>query len=175
MDSHIWVGDSADQEWLKGGSYLVTRRIRMTIESWDRDRIGDQEAVIGRKKVSGAPLTGAREHDEPELTAKDRDGAPVIAVDAHIRLAAPETNNGAKLLRRGYSFTDGADPVTGQLDAGLFFICFNRDSRKQFVPMQQALSTKDRMMEYIRHTGSAHFAVPAGTRLGTFWGEQLFS
>jgi len=58
MDSHIWVGDSADQEWLKGGSYLVTRRIRMTVESWDRDRIGDQEAVIGRTKVSGAPLTG---------------------------------------------------------------------------------------------------------------------
>ncbi len=63
--------------------------------------------------------------------------------------------NGARILRRGYNFTDGTDGL-GHLDAGLFFLAFNRDSRKQFVPMQQALSTKDEMMEYIEHTSSGH-------------------
>jgi len=173
MDSHIWVGDSADQEWLKGGSYLVTRRIRMTVESWDRDRIGDQEAVIGRTKVSGAPLTGIHEHDQPDLSARGRDGAPVIAVDAHIRLAAPETNGGAKILRRGYSFTDGADPVTGQLDAGLFFICYQADPRTGFVPVQHKLAC-DALNEDIKHTASGLYACPPGLADGQYWGQSLF-
>jgi deferrochelatase/peroxidase EfeB len=173
MDSHVWVGDSADQEWLRGGSYLVTRRIRMTVESWDRDRIGDQEAVIGRKKVSGAPLTGAKEHDEPDLAATGGDGAPLIAVDAHIRLAAPETNGGAKILRRGYSFTDGADPVTGQLDAGLFFICYQSDPRTGFIPVQRKLAG-DALNEYIKHTSSGLFACPPGLADGGYWGQSLF-
>ena len=116
----------------------------------------------------------AREHDEPELTAKDRDGAPVIAVDAHIRLAAPETNNGAKLLRRGYSFTDGADPVTGQLDAGLFFICYQSDPRTGFIPVQHMLAG-DALNEYVKHTASGLFACPPGLADGGYWGQSLFS
>lgn len=88
--------------------------------------------------------------------------------------ASHENLNGAKLLRRGYNFVDGSDGV-GHLEAGLFFLVFNRDSRKQFVPMQQALSSKDAMMEYLQHTGSAHFAVPPGVREGGFRGEGLFT
>ena len=56
----------------------------------------------------------------------------IIDVDAHIRLAAPEQNNGIKLLRRGYNYTDGQDPDTGKLAAGLFFIAFQRDPQAQF-------------------------------------------
>jgi deferrochelatase/peroxidase EfeB len=174
MDSHVWVGDSSDQPWLNGGSYLVARRIRMTIESWDRDHIGDQEAVIGRKKVTGAPLTGVAEHDEPNLAAKGSDGEPVIAMDAHIRLAAPESNSGAKILRRGYSFTDGADPVTGQLDAGLFFICYQSDPRTGFIPVQRKLAD-DALNEYVKHTSSGLFACPPGLGDGEYWGQPLFS
>ena len=64
-----------------------------------------------------------------DLQASDQDGTPVIPLHAHIRLASPDTNAGVRLLRRGYSFTDGIDPGTGELDAGLFFICFQRDPR----------------------------------------------
>jgi len=173
MDSHVWV-TSQEQPWLQGGSYLVSRRIRMTIESWDRDHIGDQENVIGRKKVSGAPLTGVKEHDEPNLSASGADGLPVIPVDAHIRLAAPESNQGRKILRRGYSFTDGVDPRTGQLDAGLFFICFQSDPRTGFIPVQQRLAT-DALNEYIKHTSSGIFACPPGVGDGQYWGQALFS
>src|SRR2546425_5282206 len=127
---------------MRGGSYLVARRIRMLIESWDTDYLADQEAVIGRFKTSGAPLTGEHEFDTVDLQAI-RDGRPVIPVDAHIRLAAPSVNAGQKILRRGYSYTDGIDPDTGLLDAGLFFICFQKDPRKQFVPIQRKLGSHD--------------------------------
>ncbi|HEY2043790.1 MAG TPA: iron uptake transporter deferrochelatase/peroxidase subunit [Jatrophihabitans sp.] len=173
MNSHVWVGADADADWLRGGSYLVSRRIRMTIESWDRDRIGDQQAVIGRHKLSGAPLTGNKEHDLPDLAAKGSDGSPVIGMDAHIRLASPASNNGVKILRRGYSFTDGADARTGQLDAGLFFICFQSDPNTGFIPVQRSLAS-DALNEYIKHTSSAIFACPPGLGAGEYWGQKLF-
>ena len=101
-------------------------------------------------------------------------GDPLVLPESHIRLASADNLNGAKILRRGYNFTDGSDGY-GHLDAGLFFICFNRDSRTQFVPMQRALSTKDVMMEYLEHTGSGHFACPPGTVPGAHWGETLLA
>ena len=79
------------------------------------------------------------------------------------------------LLRRGYSFTDGIDPVTGQLDAGLFFICFQRDPRTQFVPLQRRLASSDALNEYIKHVGSGIFAVPPGAHPGGYVGQDLFA
>jgi deferrochelatase/peroxidase EfeB len=103
-----------------------------------------------------------------------RGALPVLSAEkAHIRMASAEALGGVRILRRGYNFTDGSDGL-GHLDAGLFFVCFNRDTGKQFVPMQQALATKDDMMEYLEHNGSGHFAVPPGVREGGFWGDTLF-
>lgn len=175
MRSFVWVGEDSDQAWMRGGSYLVARRIRMLIESWDRDRLEDQELVIGRQKVGGAPLTGVHEHDKVDLAAKLPDGLLAVDENAHIRLAAPATNDGQRMLRRGYSFTDGMDPRTGQLDAGLFFLCFQRDPERQFVAIQRRLGASDLLNEYIKHVGSAVFACPPGVRPGGFWGQGLFA
>ncbi len=175
FDDFVWVGDETDQSWMKGGSYLVSRRIQMLIEAWDTDYIADQEHVFGRVKDTGAPLTGTSEFDAVDLDAKV-DGAPVIALDAHIRLAAPATNGGQKILRRGYSYTDGTDPSTGNLDAGLFFIAYQQDPRKQFVPIQQRLGQNDLLNEYIKHVGSGLFAVPPGvSAVGDYFGKALLS
>ena len=138
-----------------------------------RDYLQDQENVIGRHKLSGAPLGGAKEHDPVDLAAKTADGEPVIALDAHIRLVSPKSHGGQRLLRRGYSFTDGIDPVTGELDAGLFFIAYQQDPRRQFVPIQAMLSEQDSLNEYIRQTSSAVFAVPPGVAQGQSWGAAL--
>src|SRR3569833_4164346 len=49
---------AAGPEWMRGGSYLVFRRIRMLLDDWEtlpRDR---QEAIVGRRKDTGAPLSG---------------------------------------------------------------------------------------------------------------------
>ncbi len=176
FDDYVWVGSETDQPWMRGGSYLVSRRIRMFIESWDTDFLADQERVFGRFKTSGAPLTGKHEFDPVELAAKNPDGTPVISLNAHIRLAAPSSHGGQKILRRGYSFTDGIDPTTGLLDAGLFFIAYQKDPRKQFVPIQRLLGSRDNLNEYIQHTSSALFAVPPGlSGPGDWWGKELFS
>ncbi len=171
LHDHVWVTEGP--EWIRGGTYLVARRIRMHIEIWDRTSLVEQEQIIGRTKGEGAPLGQQKEFDEPDLHVRGAGGVPLIREDSHIRLASPESLNGVRILRRGYNFTDGSDGL-GHLDAGLFFLGFNRDSRTHYVPMQQALSTKDKMMEYVEHTGSAHFAVPPGVKEGGFWGEGLF-
>ncbi len=173
LDDHVWVAAKDDPAWMRNGSYLVTRRIRMMLEIWDRSTLADQELTIGRNKQEGAPLGGAKEHDTVNLTAK-QDGEPVIPVDAHIRLAAPEQNDGVRLLRRGFSFTDGIDPVTNQLDAGLFFIAYQRDPRTGFIPVQQNLAA-DALNEYIRHDSTATFACPPGVGPDGFVGETLFN
>jgi deferrochelatase/peroxidase EfeB len=174
FDDYVWVGAETDQPWMRGGSYLVARRIRMFIEAWDADYIADQQDVFGRSKESGAPLTGKTEFDVVDLNAKAKDGAPVIPAGAHIRLAAPATNDGEKILRRGYSYTDGNDPDTGALDAGLFFLAYQKDPRKQFIPIQTRLGMHDALNEYIQHNGSGIFAVPPGvSAAGDWFGKAL--
>jgi deferrochelatase/peroxidase EfeB len=175
LERFVWVGREERQPWLRGGSYLVARRIRMLIESWDHTSLSEQEATIGRRKISGAPLTGSREHDKPDLAAHGAGEGAMIPVDAHIRLAAPASNDGLAILRRGYAYTDGIDPRTGLLDAGLFFVAFQHDPQRQFAAIQRRLGASDALTEYIQHTCSALFAVPPGTRAGGFVGERLFA
>lgn len=173
LRDQVWVSPDAGPAWLAGGSYLVARRIRMHIEIWDRTSLVEQEVIIGRTKDEGAAFGSAAEFDPADFAATDETGAPRIAVDAHIRLASAEALGGVKILRRGYNFVDGSDGQ-GHLNAGLFFIAFMNDPQAQFVPMQRALSTKDVLMEYIEHTGSAVFACPAGVGEGGYWGQSLF-
>jgi deferrochelatase/peroxidase EfeB len=174
LAEHVWVAGSDGPQWMVGGTYLVARRIRMHIEVWDRTSLSEQEATFGRRKGSGAALGQLAEFDPVDLQVAGAGGLPTIAEDAHIRLASHETLNGVRILRRGYNFTDGSDGF-GHLDAGLFFIAFNRDSRNQFVPLQRSLAAHDHLNEYIEHTGSAHFAVPPGPRDGGHWGQTLFA
>ena len=133
----------------------------MRIETWDRTSLREQEDLVGRTKGEGAPLSGGTEFTEPDFDAEGGGGAPLIAVDSHVRLAHPDVNDGVRMLRRGYNFTDGNDAL-GRLDAGLFFLAFVRDPRTHYIPMQTALSSNDTLMEYLTHTGSGLFAVPPG-------------
>jgi deferrochelatase/peroxidase EfeB len=96
----------------------------------------------------------------------------VIPASAHIRLASPDENDGVRILRRGYSYTDGIDPVAGTLLGGLFFIAFMKNPG-QFVALQQRLGTTDALNEYIEHVGSALFACPPGIAPGGHWGDGL--
>ena len=171
MDRSVWVGPSEGPAWMEGGTYLVSRRIRMLIEVWDRSSLDDQEKTFGRHKLSGAPIGRQDEFDAVDLEMEGEDGEPLIPVDSHVRLGA---EGGESILRRSYSYTDGMDRERGQLDAGLFFVCFQRDPRRQFVPMQRRMAENDTLNEYISHTGSAVFALPPGAREGGYVGEGLF-
>jgi deferrochelatase/peroxidase EfeB len=97
----------------------------------------------------------------------------VIPRDAHVRLASAQENDGVRILRRGYSFTDGIDESLGELEAGLFFIAYQQDPEKQFVALQRKLGVHDALNEYIKHVGSAVFAVPQGAKPGGYVGESL--
>ncbi|MFF8013801.1 iron uptake transporter deferrochelatase/peroxidase subunit [Streptomyces sp. NPDC007929] len=166
LKKFVWVDGTDGPPWMVGGSYLVARRIRMHIETWDRTSLQEQEDIFGRDKGEGAPVGKAKERDEPFLKA--------MKPDAHVRLAHPDTNHGATILRRGYSFTDGTDGL-GRLDAGLFFLAYQRDVREGFIPIQRSLAA-DALNEYIQHVGSALFAVPPGVRdKDDWWGRTLFS
>ena len=179
VDQHVWVNaadNPAAAGWMTGGSYLVARKIRMEIESWDTDPLTDQERIFARHKITGAPITGG-----DELTAVDYGktdpvtGDPVVDVNAHIRLASPEQNGGIRLLRRGYNYTDGQDPDTGKLAAGLFFIAFQRDPHAQFKLLQTRLGRSDLLNEYIAHIGGGLWACPPGVSApGDWFGKRLF-
>jgi deferrochelatase/peroxidase EfeB len=173
VEEHVWVDSGDSESWLTNGSYLVARRIRMTIETWDRTALSEQENIIGRTKGEGAPLSGGKEFTAPDFSVTGRDDKPLIDKDAHVRLAHPETNDGTQILRRGYNFVDGNDAL-GRLEAGLFFISYQRRPQ-QFITIQTNLAKNDLMNEYIRHVGSGIFVVPPGAKKGSYVGAGLFA
>jgi deferrochelatase/peroxidase EfeB len=168
----VWT-DGADQKWMAGGSFMVARKIHMNIEIWDTDRISDQEDVFGRNKLEGAPLTGHKEFDTPNFTKKNPAGELIINPTSHVALAAHENNGGIKIHRRSYNYTEGIDDL-GQIDAGLLFVAYMNDP-EHFIKIQTRLGSVDRLNEYIKHIGSAIFAVPPAPKQGSYIGAELFS
>lgn len=186
LDELVWVTDGPD--WMTGGTYLATRRIRMMLTMWDRMGLDVQEAAVGRRRDTGAPLTGGDEFTEPDLDATSA-GVPIIAADAHVRVAK---SAGPGMLRRGYSYDNGPrltgidTAPTGEMnhdqhgqmdhsgmmaamddhDAGLFFAAYVRDPASQFVPMQQALSATDALGHFLAYTSAGLWAIPAGATNG---------
>ncbi|MGI3781737.1 MAG: Dyp-type peroxidase, partial [Janthinobacterium lividum] len=136
--------------------------------------LSEQERVIGRTKAEGAPLSGGGEYSQPDFTMMGAGNQPIVAADAHVRLAHPDNNGGVELLRRGYNFVDGSTSL-GRMDAGLFFMAYVTDPRTHYIPLQTKLSRQDGMSEYLQHTGSALFAVPPGAKSGEHVGQALFA
>ncbi len=155
LDRCVWVGDR-ERTWMRGGSFLVVRRIRIDLDAWRALPLAEQERVIGRRRHSGAPLGARREFDPLVLDA--------LAPDAHVHLAARETNRGVTMLRRSYSY-----------DGGLVFLAFQQDPRRQFAAVQRRLAGRDALSAFTEHVGSAVFAVPPGARHGGFIGEDAWS
>ncbi len=173
---YVWVGEETDQQWMKNGSYLVARKIRMEIESWDTDELSDQEKIFGRTKATGDPLTGGTEFTPIDFTKHAADGTRVIDDRSHVRLASPEANGGIRILRRGYNYTDGQDPNTGKLAAGLFFVAFQQNPHTQFKVLQSRLGSSDLLNEYIAHIGGGIWACPPGVReAGDWFAKALFT
>jgi deferrochelatase/peroxidase EfeB len=172
FEEHVWVS-SGDPAWMRGGTFLVARRIRTRLEEWASSSLGTQQDAIGRVKGSGAPLGATREHDKVDLAAVGPHGQPIIPEGAHIRLASATQNGGVRILRRGYGFADGVDPVTGELDAGLFFISFQKDPIEQFAAIQHQLSLADSLHQYLVHTSSGVYACPRGLSPSEGWGSQI--
>ncbi len=182
MNAVVWAGNEAP-DWMQGGTYLVARRIRIALEHWDRMKTGFQEQTVGRSKTTGAPIGAQAEMDKADLDATDADGNPVIAENAHMRLASSSTT-GARIFRRGYSYNDGVSFTAErwppwrqamEYDAGLLFLAYQKDPRTQFTRIFERMSKFDMLNQFTTHTGSALFAVPPGVQAGGFVGEGLFA
>ncbi len=181
MDDVVWAG-AEGPAWMAGGTYLVARRIRIALEHWDRTPVGFQEQTMGRGKDGGAPIGAHKEHDVEDFAAADADGNPVIAENAHIRLASA-ASSGARIFRRGYSYNDGVN-VTAErwppwrqameYDAGLLFMSYQKDPRAQFSRMFARMAKFDMLNQFATHTASALFAVPPGVVAGGVIGGALF-
>jgi deferrochelatase/peroxidase EfeB len=181
-DKHYWVGQEGPS-WMRGGSYLVVRKIRIALEHWDQTEVGFQEQVIGRHKSSGAPLGKLNERDPLDLARVDAEGNSVIPDLSHVRLANFASNGGAQILRRGYSYNDGVNFTAErwppwrqgiEYDAGLFFLAYQSDPRVGFVRIFQNMAKLDMLNQFTTHTASGIFACPPGYADGEFIGHQLF-
>jgi deferrochelatase/peroxidase EfeB len=181
-DAAVWAG-AEGPAWMQGGSYMVVRKIRIALEHWDRTEVDFQEEVIGRHKYSGAPLGKQNEFDALDLEAVDKDGNPLIPDTAHVRLATAASNDGAQILRRAYQYNDGTNLTAErwppwrqglEYDAGLLFICYQRDPRAGFVKIFDPMSKMDALNQFSTHVSSGLFACPAGVTQGGFVGQGLF-
>ncbi|MBQ1049494.1 Dyp-type peroxidase [Micromonospora sp. C51] len=169
VETAVWVTDGPD--WLRDSTTLVVRRISMNLETWDLLGRTDRELAVGRRLDTGAPLTGTREHDEPDFAALGPDGLTVIPDFSHLT-RAHVTDDRFRILRRPYNY-DGVPAADGTADSGLIFAAYQADIATQFLPIQRRLAERDLLNEWTTPIGSAVFAVPPGCPEGGWVGQQL--
>lgn len=169
-DAQVWAQGA---NWFTGGTMLVLRRISMDLDGWDKLDDHDKENAVGRTLSNGAPFTGTRERDVPDLAAVNEANLPVIPAYAHIRRAAPEKPE-QRFLRRPFSFDDGI-LSNGSPNAGLLFAAYMANIETQYIPVQDRLASLDLMNKWTTPIGSAVFVIPPGTLPGGFVGEGLLA
>ncbi|MGV8985827.1 MAG: Dyp-type peroxidase [Cypionkella sp.] len=167
MDRLVWAPPGAEPAWTAGGSYQVVRLIRNLVERWDRTQLASQEAIMGRHKLSGAPLGKMGEHDAPDMAA--------LPANAHIRLANPRQHDtdANLILRRGYNYARGLD-TAGRMDMGLIFVSYQASLDKGFRAVQARLNGEP-LEEYIKPFGGGYFFVLPGVAGQTFLGQSMLA
>jgi dye decolorizing peroxidase len=173
LGSPLWrtTVQSRQQGWMEGGSYLVAQQILIDLDTWFGHEETVRDRVIGRRTTTGAALGDHTESQLVNLGARDAGGALTIPAHAHIRLASPQNNLGARIYRRSWNFDDGY--VDGRRHAGLLFLAWQADIRHGFLPIQRSLTHHhDALNAFTTHLGSAVFAVPA-RRDDEYVGQRL--
>ena len=168
----ILFSDGSDQRWMRGGSSLVLRRIRMTMDTWEEIDRNSRELSVGRTLGTGAPLTGTDEHDPADFEALDDTGLPVIPPESHMARAR-QLHRSEAMLRRPYNYDD--PPARGEMsNSGLLFTAYQADPVRTYIPVQQRLAEQDALNTWTVPIGSAVFALPPGAPEGGYVGQGLF-
>lgn len=140
-----------EQPWLLGGTKMAFMKIAIDMQGWRRLSRARQELMVGRDKLSGCPVVGARmggEGPEPKLDLACPAGRPIdvssdgdldlitasapadlLAQLSHIHRAnrsrlPPEQDSAQRIFRQGYEFVDS--PEGGGVRVGLNFVSFQR-------------------------------------------------
>lgn len=143
-----WVKEGA----LKDGTTMVVRRIRMTLDTWNKVSTASKSGVIGRSLEDGELLESS-------------------SATAHQSRAFTRGSEG--IIRRGFNYDDNY-LVDGTRDAGLIFIAFQA-KLKNYLDIQARLNSVDSLNRYTAPVGSALFIVPRGAERGSYIGEAFFS
>lgn len=151
--------------WIDGGTSLVLRRIAMNLDTWDQLDRGGREQSMGRFLSNGAPLTGTKEHDEPDYAAKTAIGFPVIPEFSHMARSKP-VHPDERIHRRAYNYDVAPSGPGGVSNSGLLFASYQADVNAQFVPIQRRLDELDLLNEWTTPIGSAVFAIAPGCAEG---------
>ncbi|MFT4148085.1 MAG: Dyp-type peroxidase [Micrococcaceae bacterium] len=162
----MWSQGSGDKAWITGGTSFVYRKIKMDLEGWDQIDRGAREIVIGRNLDNGAPLTGTKESDVPDLDKRDSNGLLIIPEYAHIRRAQTDDST-QRMVRRPYNY----DSL--QEGSGLIFNAYQADPDHQFIPIQRRLDELDLLNKWVTPVASAIFAIPPGCQEGGYIGEGI--
>ena len=169
MQRSVWVGDEGPA-WMRGGTYMVVRRIRFAIEHWVHMSQAYQESALGRYKHPGVKSSDEKVSDtisdEGEMT--------------HMQIVTPKSTS---MLRRSYSYNNGVDFISErwppwrqglEYDAGMLFICYQKDPRTAFVEMYDKMSKYDiKLNQFWTHEASGLFAYPPAAREGEYVGQAL--
>jgi dye decolorizing peroxidase len=164
----VWAAGPEYPAWYVGGTTLVLRRIRMDLQSWAQSETRTRERIIGRHLDTGAPLGETDEFAPVPLNAQTPEGQLQIPSSSHVRIAHPDTNSGARMVRRGYNYTEAGE-------SGLLFIALQADATRGFIPVMSRMASGDDLNRFVTHVGSAVFALPPGVREGEYWGEGLLA
>jgi deferrochelatase/peroxidase EfeB len=172
----VWVG-SEGPEWMRGGSYVVVRRVRFALEHWDSMPQAYQEQAIGETKhhARAAESASPSPSPSPENSLVEEHPAGHLSVVAQGRDA---------MLRRSYSYNDGVNFISErwppwrqglEYDAGMFFICFQHDPRTGFIEVFDEMAKRDyKLNQFWTHVASGLFAIPRGASQGEYIGQPLF-
>ena len=174
IDGIVGPHTDAEQErdlWLAGppavagGTLAVLRRMEIDLTRFAALSVAEQEAVFGRRRASGEPLSGGGVDSAPGLNAKTPEGRYLIPVDAHVRRANPTVVGVGHMLRRSYSI-DAPAP-------GLLFISFQNDLRT-FTATLSRMDTSDALLPFTTTTASATFLILPGYDARRPLGSTLF-
>ncbi|WNE97759.1 Dyp-type peroxidase [Streptomyces luomodiensis] len=159
---HLWLAGPAP---VADGTLAVVRRMELDLPRFAKLSVAEQEAVFGRRRASGVPLSGGTIASGPDLGAKTPDGRYLVPADAHARRAHATAVGVGLMLRRSYSF-DGPAP-------GLLFMSFQNDLRT-FTSTLTRMDASDALLPYTTTTASATFLILPGFDEDHPLGSRLF-
>jgi Dyp-type peroxidase family len=122
-----------DPAWMGGGTYLAFLRLAVDLTGWRGLPRREQELLVGRAKISGAPLGGTAAAPAGEGRADHVDPPPAIdpvLQASHVHRAnrnrtSPSAPAGLRMFRQGYDYLAEIGPEGPHV--GLNFVSFQRD------------------------------------------------
>lgn len=158
----LWLSGPAP---VAGGTIAVVRRMALDVARFAALPLAEQEAVFGRRRDTGIPLSGGAIADGPDLGAKTPDGRYLVPAAAHIRRAHANVVGAGLMLRRSYSIDTPAP--------GLLFVSFQNDLHT-FTATLASMETADALLPFTTTTASGTFLILPGFDERRPLGSTLF-